>query len=240
MVIRWRAGRARVCVLMICVSILFFVPCLHAQTVRPVIAEYTQKARARYDLVNDSLVPLNVVLEPKSFSIGEDGSPSFRPLDKSIHLRLSQMSFRIPPQQTYYVFYEATADSYPAWFVIYATFAGLPKQTGLNVQVELPHTVYLFQKQALQESDIQVRAAEFFPGKKQISLEIENTGERLGRVADVEIRGEREKAVEPGFPLMPRSRRKLRLDWKPGAAPHRVIFRFKKFKVESPIQEMNN
>ncbi|MBI4462860.1 MAG: hypothetical protein HY653_08150, partial [Acidobacteria bacterium] len=53
------------------------------------------------------------------------------------------MSFRLPPQQTFYVFYEATADRLPAWFTIYCGFSGLPSYEGINVVVELPHTVYL-------------------------------------------------------------------------------------------------
>ena len=240
MQVRSQAGRTWFRSLLLCVEALFSVCPLGAQTVRPVIAEYKEKARSRFDVVNDALVPVNVVLEAKSFSVAEDGSPTFRPLDKDIHLKLSQMSFRIPPQQTYYVFYEATADKYPAWFVIYAAFSGLPQQFGLNVQVELPHTVYLLQKQGLQQGEVQVGKAEFLPDSNQVNIEISNIGDRLGRVANVEVRGGREKAVHPGFPLMPRSQRKVRLDWKTGVAPQRVIIHFSNFKVEATLQERRN
>lgn len=240
MLIRWHAGRTQQALLLVLPLCLLWAPCLAAQTVRPVIAEYSQKARGRFDLVNDTALPLNVVLEPKSFSISDEGSPSFRPLDKSIHLKLSQMSFRIPPQQTYYVFYEATADTYPAWFVIYATLAGLPKQSGLNVQVELPHTVYLLQKRGIQQSDIRLGAAEFLPDSRQVKVEIENAGDCLGRVTQVEVRADRERVAQSGFPLMPRSRRKIVFDWKAGVAPQRVIVQFRNFKVESPLQERRN
>jgi len=240
MLIRWHPGRTQQALLLVLPLCLLWAPYIAAQTVRPVIAEYSQKARGRFDLVNDTALPLNVVLEPKSFSISDDGSPSFRPLDKSIHLKLSQMSFRIPPQQTYYVFYEAMADSYPAWFVIYATLAGLPKQSGLNVQVELPHTVYLLQKRSIQQRDIQVSTAQFSPDSRQVKVEIENAGDCLGRVAQVEVRADRERVVQSGFPLLPRSRRKIIFDWKAGVAPQRVIVQFRNFKVESPLQERRN
>jgi hypothetical protein len=240
MQVRSNTGRTLLTHFLLCGAGLVFLCPLRAQTIRPVIAEYQEKARGRFDVVNDSLVPVNVVLEAKSFSVAQDGSPTFRPLDKDIHLKLSQMSFRIPPQQTYYVFYEATADRYPAWFVIYAAFSGLPQQSGLNVQVELPHTVYLLQKQGLQPADVQVAHAEFSPGSRQIQIEIANTGDRLGRVAEVEARSDREKAVHPGFPLMPRSHRRVRLDWKAGGAPRRVTVRFRNFKVELPLQERRN
>ena len=105
MQVRSLAGRMILHVAWLGVAGLAAVGPLRAQAVRPVIAEYNEKARGRFDVVNDSLVPLNVVLEAKSFSVGEDGSPAFRPLDKEIRLKLSQKSFRIPPRQTYYIFY---------------------------------------------------------------------------------------------------------------------------------------
>ena len=237
---RSQTGRRVLHILLLCVAAFLTISSLRAQAVRPVIAEYIEKARGRFDLVNDTLLPLNVVLEAKSFSVAEDGSPAFRPLDKDVYLKLSQKSFRIPPQQTYYVFYEATAPQYPVWFVIYASFSGLPQQSGLNVQVELPHTVYMGQKLALTKDEIQVNRAEFLPGSHQVEIEIRNTGARLGRVSEVEVRGEGEKTIHPGFPLMPRSHRKIVVDWKLGTPPQRAIVQFKNFKVETPLQERRN
>lgn len=233
-------GRATAIALGVCAATLLIFPLLKAQTVRPVIAEYRLKGRGRIDLVNNSVVPLTVVLEPKSFSVGEDGMPAFRPLDKGIHLRLSQMSLRIPPQQTQYVFYEATADHYPSWFVVYATFAGLPQQSGLNVQLELPHTVYLLQKEPLEAGDIRITAAEFLSGEKKVQVEVENAGVGMGRVTEIEIRGGKDKTKSPGFPMLPAARRKIKIDWKSDVTPQRAIVQFRKFKVEMPIQERRN
>jgi len=42
-----------------------------AQTVRPVINELGNPAKGRVEYVNDSLTPLNVVLEAKSFTVSE-------------------------------------------------------------------------------------------------------------------------------------------------------------------------
>jgi hypothetical protein len=44
-----------------------------AQTVRPVISELGNPAKGRVEYVNDSLTPLNVVLEAKSFAVSEKG-----------------------------------------------------------------------------------------------------------------------------------------------------------------------
>src|SRR6185437_16209743 len=95
-----------------------------AQTISPVIVEYQQKANGRFQVTNDSDVPLAVVLEPESFRVDSKGNPTFYPLDPAIHLDLSSSSFRLAPHQTYMVFYKATADRLPAWFTIYATVSG--------------------------------------------------------------------------------------------------------------------
>src|ERR1700722_5771429 len=89
-----------------------------AQTVRPVINELGNPAKGRVEYVNDGLTPLNVVLEPRSFTVSETGEITYRPLDANVHLKLSAPRFRIQPQQTYYVFYEASSQQSPSWFVI--------------------------------------------------------------------------------------------------------------------------
>src|SRR5512140_4047820 len=78
-----------------------------AQTVRPLINELGNPSKGRVEYVNDGLTPLNVVLEARSFTVTETGEINYRPLDADIHLKLSATSFRVQPQQTYYVFYEA-------------------------------------------------------------------------------------------------------------------------------------
>src|SRR5256885_14914267 len=98
---------------------LVLVTAASAQTVRPVINELVgNPVKGRVEYVNDSLTPLNVVLEARSFTVSESGEITYRPLDPGIHLKLSTTSFRVQPQQTYYVFYEPSAPQSPSWFVI--------------------------------------------------------------------------------------------------------------------------
>src|SRR5262249_16389139 len=106
-----------------------------AQTVKPVIAELGNPAKGRIEYYNDSLKPLNVVLETKSFTVSDTGEITYRPLDTTVHLKLSATSFRVMPQQSYYVFYEADTAEAPAWFVVYAAFSGFPFRTqqGMNI-----------------------------------------------------------------------------------------------------------
>src|SRR5215813_13129734 len=159
------------CTLWLCLTV-------SAQTVRPVINEMVGGNKGRVEYVNDSLTPLNVVLEAKSFSVSDTGEVSYRPLDPNIHLKLSTTSFRIQPQQTYYVFYEASSDQAPSWFVIYANFSGFPFRTaqGMNVRLQLPHTVYLLPKQQVEKSEVQVARAELNAEQNKVLLEVANTG----------------------------------------------------------------
>ncbi len=217
-----------------------------AQTVRPVISELGNPAKGRVEYVNDGLTPLNVVLEAKSFTVSEKGEISYRPLDPDIHLKLSATSFRIQPQQTYYVFYEASAPPSPKWFVIYASFTGFAFRTaqGMNVRLQLPHTVYLLPKQRAEKADVRVVRAELNAADNKVLLEVENTGDNFGRVLQTQLANGRKKQEAPGFPIFPHSRRILEvpLDAKAAAdtIPTEVSFQFDNFKVEEKLQAKTN
>src|SRR5713226_1248801 len=159
----------------------------HAQTVRPVIVEYKGSAKGKLELVNNSFQPTNVVIEPRSFAINEDGDGIYGPLAKDIHLKLSAMSLRIPPKQSRYVFYEAKADVLPAWFVIYSVFAGPAQQTGLNIQLDLPHTVYLVQKEPLERADVTVESLTYDRTKHRVLIVVANKSARLGRALEWQV-----------------------------------------------------
>jgi hypothetical protein len=216
------------------------------QTVRPVINELGNPAKGRVEYVNDGLTPLNVVLEAKSFTVSEKGEISYRPLDAGIHLKLSATSFRIQPQQTFYVFYEASAPPSPTWFVIYASFTGFPFRTaqGMNVRLQLPHTVYLLPKQRAEKADVRVVRAELNAAGNKVLLEVENTGDNFGRVMQTQLASGRRKQEAPGFPVFPHSKRILEvpLDAKAegDTAPTEVSFQFENFKIEEKLQVKTN
>jgi hypothetical protein len=213
-----------------------------AQTVRPVISELGNPAKGRVEYVNDGLTPLNVVLEAKSFTVSETGDVTYGPLDPSIHLKLSATSFRIQPKQTFYVFYEASAPPSPAWFVIYASFSGFAFRTeqGMNVRLQLPHTVYLLPKQRPEKSDVRILRAELNEAQNKVLLEIENTGDYFGRVLQTQLASGRRKQEAPGFPVFPHSRRIIEVPLEPrtehDATPTEVSFQFDNFKVEEKLR----
>ena len=219
-------------------SLCLMAAALPAQTVKPVIAELGNPAKGRIEYYNDSITPLNVVLEPKSFTVSETGEISYRPLDSTIHLKLSTTSFRIPPQQSFYVFYEADTQEAPGWFVIYAAFSGFPFRTqqGMNIRLELPHTVYLLPKKSLGKSEIQVDRLEFKPAEKKLLVEVENTGESFGRVQQTVVDFGKKKQEAPGFPIFPHRKRIMEIALEQNETPTGVVLEFANFKVEEKVQ----
>jgi len=211
---------------------------VYAQTVRPVISELGNPAKGRIEYYNDSLTPLNVVLEPKSFTVSEKGEITYRPLDETIHLKLSTTSFKIPPQQSYYVFYEANTQAAPGWFVIYAAFSGFTFRTqqGMNIRLELPHTVYLLPKGSLGKSDIVVDQLEFKAAEKKLVVGVENTGDKFGRVEETVVMFGKKKQEASGFPVFPHKRRVMEIALEDEQTPSSVILQFQNFKVEEALR----
>ncbi|HMH54988.1 MAG TPA: hypothetical protein VK535_01890 [Gemmatimonadales bacterium] len=208
-----------------------------AQSVSPPIAEYQERARSSFQLQNSSIFPITVVLELRGFTITEGGEVVDLPLDTNrIHVRLSEMSFRIPPRGTRRVFYEATGDSLPVWFNILSAMTGVKTESGLNVRILLPHVVYLNQKESLKKNEVTVRALQFDPVTKKARLQLENLGPNLGRVLQVRVGNGQEMGPSGGgFPLLPRSRRWTELAWD-GANPlTRVTMKFARFSIDTVV-----
>ena len=234
------AGAPMLAALALGVAALAAVRPATAQTVRPVIVEYYgNTAKGRFELVNDGLVPVNVVLEPKSFDVTETGDAIYRPLDGKIRLRLSTMSVRIPARQSRFVFFEARCDTVPAWFVITSTFSGMPRRAGLQILVELPHTVYLVQKDLLQRDDVRVETAAYSAAEKWILVEIQNRGPRLGRATEVQAVAKGEHKDYPSFPLMPGARRQIIIPWDSPRAPEHVTIKFQGFTLDVPLLKIS-
>jgi hypothetical protein len=208
---------------------------LAAQSVSPPIAEYQQRARSSFQLINSGIFPLSVVLEVRGFSVTERGEVEDAPLDTTkVHVKLSAMSFRIPPRGTYTVFYEATADSLPAWFNILSALTGTRTENGLNVRILLPHVVYLNQKEPLRKEQVAIRAFELDTAARKLRVELENLGPNLGRVQQVSAAAG--KTISPpsaGFPLFPHAHRWTELDWPGPEAPERLTIRFARFSLDT-------
>ena len=160
-----------------------------AQQIQPVIMEYKNKAEGKFTVINNTLEPMAVVLEPKSFSISPDGRGTFRNLDPTIHVQLSTMSVKLQPLQSYTVFYKADAESFPAWFTIYSTFSAARSGASISVRVQLPHTVYLYQSKPISKDEIHIVNARYSTTTHKLICDMINTGKSLTRVQEVRTSG---------------------------------------------------
>ncbi len=210
--------------------------CAFAQTVAPVIVEYKGKAEGRISLVNNTTLPMAVVLEPQSFSITPEGKGIYRPLDPDIHVKLSAMSFRIDPGQTYYVFYSATADKLPAWFTVYSVFSSAQHRPGLDVRILLPHTVYIYPKKSKAMENVQLTRAVYVAKSGKIICDLENNSPDLARVQEVHVTGaDRLSASAAGFPLLPGGRRHLEVDWNESQPPQAIVLKLEHSTIKQDI-----
>src|SRR3954451_17078697 len=210
---------------------------LHSQSVSPPLAEYQERARSSFQLQNGSIYPITVVLEVRGFGITETGGGQDLPLDTTrLHVKLSEMSFRIPPRGSRTVFYEAKSDSLPAWFNILSAMSGAKTESGLNVRILLPHVVYLNQKQPLRKEEVAIRRFEFDPVSKKARVQLENLGPHLGRVYQLVVSdGHKNSLPGGGFPLMPHSRRWTAVDWESATPPTRLALRFSRFAIDTVL-----
>src|SRR5690349_14012396 len=235
-----RAGRSFLAALCLNIALSAVMP---AQTVRPLIDENVvkaagKKASGKIEYYNDSLQPLNVTLEAKSFTVSPTGEISYRALDGDVHLKLSEMSFRIPPRQSHYVFYQAWAEKLPAWCVLYAAFSGFRQRTpeGFVIQVQLPHTIYLLPKRRLQKAEVSIMRAEYVPQTQKVVVRVANSGDAFGRVLEADVQGTKSKASQGGFPLFPSSERQVEIPWPAAGVPSKVVLRFERFTMETNVQ----
>jgi hypothetical protein len=214
---------------------LVSLQCLRAQNISPIIAEYNDKAAGSFEVSNSGLVPAVVVLEPKSFSIQEDGEGVFRDLDPSIHLELSTTSLRLEPRQTARVFYKVTADKAPAWLCIYATFSAAKKQPGINLRLMLPHTIYVYQHASLSAEAISVGRVYYDRELRRVFCEITNNSDNAGRAQSVDVTGSHASASAGGFPLLPHLKRVVSVDWHEENLPTKIDIEFEHFSIKRTV-----
>jgi hypothetical protein len=226
----------------VCLFVFLSVIPVLGQTVRPLIDENVVKgpgktASGRIEYVNDSLQPLTVTLEARSFTVSDTGDLSYRPLDDAIHVKFSEMSFRVEPKQNYFVFYQAYADKLPSWFLVYATFGGYKEKTdqGFRIQVRLPHTIYLLPKQDVQKQELVVKVAEYRPAEKKVIVRVENAGPSFGRVLEAEVSSAKDKSTHGGFPIFPFSQRQVEIPWEGTSDPAKLQLHLAHFKLEQGV-----
>jgi len=204
-----------------------------AQTVSPIISEYTNSADGSFQVRNDTIAPFAVVLEVRSFTVNDNGDPMYRPLDAGISVDLSAKSFRVAPHRSYTVFYRAHAFKLPAWFTIYANIQGRPASPGLQLLIRLPHTVYLLTSSSPVRADIVVSQGQVDPLQHKVRFVLENKSSQFDRVQAVELRSFVGKQAYGGFPCFPHQKRVILLDWNKDFPPSQVTLAFSKFRMDA-------
>jgi hypothetical protein len=105
----------------------------------------------------------------------------------------------------------------------------------LNLQVDLPNTVYLLPKQSFKREDLEV-SAKFAGASKKVIVTTLNKGTTVGRVLMTEAQGHGQKVQGVGFPIYPERKRITELPWEGDTAPEKVILNLDGFKVERAVE----
>lgn len=208
-----------------------------AQTIRPLVAEFQTAARGKVELVNEGDRPLTVVVELKGFSVDEGGTVHDEPLPTDLRVKLSATSLRIPPRQSRFVFYEATSSRHTSWFSIVARFSGYSRTqlSGVDVQLELPHFVYLLPRNGLAAEELRVAEWAFDAHARHVTVVVENRGEHFGRPVELELLGANSRTKTRGFPLLPGGRRRVEFEWSGDEPPRRIVIRGRGLTFESEL-----
>jgi hypothetical protein len=208
----------------------------HAQQVSPVIQEYRNRGEGKLTVTNNTLEPMIVIFEPKSFSISPDGHGIFRALDPTTHVSLSEKSVKLQPLQSSTIYYKAEAESYPAWFTIYSTFSPARAGSTLNVRIQLPHTVYLYQNKAIDQNEVHIVNARYSLTSHKLTCDMLNVGRALTRVQELRATGTKtEPMTQSGFPLLPGALRTVEFDWKGKEPPTNLEIAFDHFTLKPPL-----
>jgi hypothetical protein len=217
--------------LLICVALISLSA---AQTIRPVLSEYRNKAEGRFEIVNDMFVSANIVLEAKSFFVDEAGHVEYRPLDPDIKLKFAEKSFRLPPKGNRTVTYTATAAKLPAWFVICADVTGAPvkKTSGMNIEVMLPP---ILPAEDAKQEELKISSATYDAATHTLKVDVTSTSATLARVELTLVKTSGGEVDARGFPVFPNSKREVDIPIEGDKIPEQVTLQFEKFKLESDV-----
>lgn len=194
-----------------------------AQEVGPPVVEYKGRGIGSFEVRNNGLFPMNVVIEPFGFVQDSLGKITYTPFDADrVRLRLSAMSLRLPPRASLSVSYEVASDSVPAWFVITSTFHGTRRQ-GVNYNFQLPHVVYLHQKAAVRNDELQLTDLSYDRAARQARFKLRNASGGLTRCGEGTLSATGgSRAPIAAFPLFPHFERWVLVDWPHAEPPTKV------------------
>jgi len=211
-----------------------------AQTVSPVSSKFTGGGKGDLILKNDSLNPKVVTLEAVSFRLGDDRKVVRSRLDPHIHVKFSKTGVRIAPKDSVHIYFSVSADSYPAWCMIYATFMDANPNPGVKVAAQIGHSVYMYQKETIAKDDVNIQKVTFDPVAHKLQVVAENRGGKLARptisfpqLHDNQIRLRL-------YPLFPHETTTTNIDlsttdFLKNLALEQIVLNFDHFKISIPV-----
>jgi hypothetical protein len=193
-----------------------------SQEVGPPVAEYRGRGVGTFEVRNNGLFPMTVVIEPFGFVQDSLGAIAYVPFEASrIRLRLSTMSLRLQARSAMVVSYEVSADSLPAWFVITSTFHGTRRQ-GVNYNFQFPHVVYLHQKPSVRAEDVRISDLSVDGAMRQARFRIANASPWMTRCGDGTLSAGGARSAIPAFPLFPQFARWVTVPWPHADVPTKI------------------
>lgn len=119
--------------------------CACGQSVSPLAAEAkaAKATKGEFTVRNVGVVPITVVVEPKSFTIDQNGQTAFRPLDSGVDVKLDAMSAKVGAQQYRTFTYTVSCSQYPCAIAFYSGFSQGHTSEGIAIKVWIPSTLYI-------------------------------------------------------------------------------------------------
>lgn len=128
--------------------ILVLATAASAQTISPVVSEAKgPRVRGEFSVTNNQLIPMAVIIQPYSMTVGADNKPSYRQLDPGVEIKLDSNSARLSPKQSYVFGFEIKCAAMPCVVNFDAVLTGLHTTDGLAIALHVPSVYYVCQRQ---------------------------------------------------------------------------------------------
>lgn len=121
-----------------------------AQSISPLTQEFGKgKAKSQFTVVNTTLTPDVVMIQPRMLSFTPNGQMMIGELAPGVHVELSEMSTKLGPRQQH-VFSYSISCLRDCAVALFATFSNGQKVagTGFQIAVHLPTSNYVCQDKA--------------------------------------------------------------------------------------------
>jgi hypothetical protein len=138
-----RLGQLIVEAIAVALLLGFAVVFAHGQTMSPAIVECKAKCSGEFTISNHTVGPLNVTVEPHSFSLGTDGGTVLRALDPTVDVQLDSMSARVGPLGDHSFSYKLRCSKAPCLVILHASMTGPHTKEGVAVRLIMPHVIYM-------------------------------------------------------------------------------------------------